>query len=69
LRWAKLKTGRSAGYLLQTDATSAGDTSDPAFLSLLKRYKATDDPGDMKKLSEQIESMIFHKQFANAQKG
>jgi len=68
-RWAKSKAGRSAGYLLQTDvATPASDTSDRAFLSLLKRYKATDDPSDMQKLSAQIERMIFHKQFANAQK-
>ena len=41
------------------------DTSDHAFMSLLKRYKATNDPTEMESLSEQIERMIFHKQYEN----
>jgi hypothetical protein len=41
------------------------DTSDQAFLSLLKRYKATSDPTKMDELSEEIERMIFHKQHEN----
>ncbi len=44
---------------------AATDTSDHAFLSLLKQYKATNDPSEMRKLSEQIERMIFHKQYEN----
>jgi hypothetical protein len=54
----------------QTDeavrAAAAADTSNRAFLSLLKRYKATNDPSEMRELSEQIERMIFHKQYENA---
>jgi len=46
----------------------AGGASDRAFLALLKRYKATNDPSEMQELSAQIERMVFHKQFANAQK-
>jgi hypothetical protein len=69
-RWAKSKAKTRAGHPVKTDATlPAGDTSDRAFLSLLKRYKATHQPHEMQALSEQIERMIFHKQFANAQKG
>ena len=41
------------------------DTSERAFLFLLKRYKATKDPTEMDRLSEQIERMIFHKQHEN----
>lgn len=46
-------------------AVVRGDTSDHAFVSLLKRYKATNDPTEMESLSEQIERMIFHKQYEN----
>jgi hypothetical protein len=68
-RWAKEKAKSGAKRRLRIDATiPAGETSDRAFLSLLKRYKATDDPSEMQQLSEQIERMIFHKQFTNAQK-
>jgi len=46
-------------------AVAHTDTSDRAFLSLLKRYKATNDPTEEQELSEQIERMIFHKQYEN----
>jgi hypothetical protein len=49
-----------------TPTVAATDTSDRAFLALLKRFKATHDPSEMRQLSEQIERMIFHKQFENA---
>jgi hypothetical protein len=45
--------------------TSHTDTSEHAFLSLLKRYKVTNDPTEMEQLSEQIERIIFHKQYEN----
>ena len=45
--------------------TAATDTSDHTFLSLLKQYKATNDPTEMRRLSEQIERTIFHKQYEN----
>jgi len=66
-RWAKTKTKRSAAYIVNKGETAAvrNDTSDHAFMSLLKRYKATNDPTEMESLSEQIEKMIFHKQHEN----
>ncbi|HUD99671.1 MAG TPA: hypothetical protein VMR62_08860 [Bryobacteraceae bacterium] len=79
-RWAKTKTKRSADYIVNkgetadmktfnesqiNEAMPAADTSDHAFMSLLKRYKATNDPTEMETLSEQIERMIFHKQYEN----
>ena len=61
-RWAKAQAKRQADYIVN-EASSA--VSDHAFMSLLKRYKATNDPAEMDKLSEQIERMIFHKQYEN----
>ena len=67
-RWAKAKTTFNEFQI--DEATSSAvfrsDTSDHAFLSLLKRYKATNDPTEMEALSEQIERTIFHKQHDNA---
>ena len=64
------KTGMKTFNEFQTDevvrATAAADTSNRVFLSLLKRYKATNDRSEMRELSEQIERMIFHKQSENA---
>jgi hypothetical protein len=60
VRGAKAKTEKSADSIVRSD------TSDHAFLSLLKRYKATNDPTEMEALSEQIERTIFHKQHDNA---
>jgi len=48
-----------------SSAVVRSGTSDHAFMSLLKRYKATNDPTEMESLSEQIERMIFHKQYEN----
>jgi hypothetical protein len=47
-------------------ATHPIDTSDKAFLNLLKRLKATVDPAEIRELSDQIERVVFHKQFRNA---
>ncbi len=48
-----------------SSAAVRSDTSDHAFMSLLKRYKAINNPTEMEALSEQIERMIFHKQYEN----
>ena len=74
-RWAKSNAKRSTDYTVTKGdnlgmkampaVASHTDTSDHAFLTLLKRYKATDDPTEMQHLSEQIERMIFHKQYEN----
>jgi hypothetical protein len=47
-------------------ATHPIDTSDKALLSLLTRLKATVDPAEIRELSDQIERVVFHKQFRNA---
>lgn len=57
-RWAKAKAGKGS--------TVASDTSDHALLTLLKRLKATDDPTEIQQLSNQLERVIFHKQFKSA---
>jgi hypothetical protein len=70
-RWAKAKEGKDyrAGKRaeLQTTAapTSTMDTSDSAVLILLKRIKETQDQNEIRQLSDQLERVIFHKQYAN----
>jgi hypothetical protein len=44
----------------------SADTSDHAVLTLLKRIRATNDPTEIRRLSDQLERVIFHKQFQNA---
>jgi hypothetical protein len=68
-RWAKAK-GRK-GYIVvkstpteNTPATTV-DSSDKAVLALLKRIKAAHDQNEIHRLSDQLERVIFHKQYAN----
>jgi len=42
------------------------DTSDHAVLALLKRIKETNDRSEIRRLSNRLERLIFHKQYANA---
>ena len=42
------------------------DTSDEAMAAILKRLKETDDPHEIRELSDRLERVIFHKQFENA---
>ena len=46
--------------------TTPADTSDNALATLLRRLKATGDADEIKRLSDQIERVVFHKQFTNA---
>ena len=46
--------------------TSTMDTSYNAVLDLLKRIKETNDQNEIRQLSDQLERLIFHKQYANA---
>jgi hypothetical protein len=65
-RWAKAKTTFNEFQIDEATSSAArSDTSDHAFVSLLKRYKAINDPTEMEALSEQIKRMIFHKQYEN----
>ncbi|MGA3188761.1 MAG: hypothetical protein ABSF22_16785 [Bryobacteraceae bacterium] len=42
------------------------DTSDQALTVILKRLKETDNPTEIRELTDQLERVIFHKQFENA---
>lgn len=44
----------------------APETSDKAVLELLKRIKAATDPVEIKQLSDQLQRVIFHKQYKNS---
>lgn len=74
-RWAKAKEGsghRAAGKAAMNPKpapTTRVDTSDRALLALLKSIKATDNPAEIRRLADQLERVIFHKQFENAQGG
>ena len=45
---------------------TVADTSDHALLALLKRIKATNNPTELRSLSDEVERVIYHKQFKNA---
>jgi hypothetical protein len=55
--------GQRSGREAQKKKT---DVSDRALASLLHRLKATVDPIEIRQLSEQIERIVFHKQYTNA---
>jgi len=71
-RWTKAKEGKD--YIVVKKAkmettpttTSTIDTSDNAVLALLKRIKTTKNQSKIRQLSDQLERVIFHKQYANA---
>ncbi len=47
-------------------ASVSTDTSDNAVLALLKRLKTANNPNEVRQLSDQLERVIFHKQYENA---
>jgi hypothetical protein len=47
------------------EASAPADTSQ-ALAALLNRLKAAVDPDEIRQLSDQIERVVFHKQFTNA---
>jgi hypothetical protein len=63
-RWAKAQKGGDHNGAAPTAAVT--DTSDHALFALLKRLKATNDPAEVRQLSDELERVIFHKQFKNA---
>ena len=64
-RWAK--AGKLAPEVKQGSvADTTPDTSDRALGSLLKRLRTTSDIAEIRQLSEQIERIVFHKQFESA---
>jgi hypothetical protein len=71
-RWMK-KAKEGSDYIvvkrtkMETPLTgNVIDTSDDAMLAILKRLKTTTDPTKVRQLSDQLERVIFHKQFENA---
>jgi hypothetical protein len=71
-RWTKIKGGEEhivakKTKMESTPATiSPMNTSDKAVLSLLKRIKEANDQNEIRQLSDQLERVIFHKQYDNA---
>jgi hypothetical protein len=62
-RWAK------AGKLVAPAPAESGidpDTSDLTLANLLNRLKTSTDLAEIRRLSDQIERVVFHKQLANA---
>ena len=77
-RWARAKRGAdyivSKGDNLGTKTfnefqhetlPAIGDTSDHAALTLLKRIKAAKDQTEIRQLTDQLQRVIFHKQYKN----
>jgi hypothetical protein len=50
----------------QIENIPAVDTSDMPLANLLERLRSASNPDEIRQLSEQIERVVFHKQFANA---
>ena len=68
-RWSKAK--KSTSHKLRervASAATAMDHSDEAMHALLKRIRATDSPAELRRLSDQLERVIFHTQFENAER-
>lgn len=61
-RWAK--AGKPQPATPPTQQTL--DTSDRALTTLLMRLRTTTDLAEIRRLSDQIERAVFHKQFRNA---
>jgi hypothetical protein len=70
-RWTRAKEGKDYVAVkttkMETEPTTAAvpDTSDQVLLTLLKRIKETQDANEIRQLSDQLERVIFHKQYAN----
>lgn len=63
-RWAKVK-GVKQETMSVTKKVSIRDASDQALVALLNRLKATVDPAEIRHLSDEIERIVFHKQFSH----
>ena len=76
-RWAKTKAAKNGGVgasmkvsgqkqIEKITPSTSRNTSDNALVALLKRLRMTVDPQEIRQLSDQIERLIFHKQFTDA---
>jgi hypothetical protein len=60
-RWGKTTVERPVKR-----ASTSVNTSDKALALALDRIRATDDLAEIRRLADQIERIVFHKQFMNA---
>ena len=70
-RWAKAKAKRRADYMVHKgdridEAMPAIDTSKKALHLCLKRIKETSDENELLRLSEQLQRIVFRRQYRNA---
>jgi hypothetical protein len=64
-----MKKVKSREQATAATRTAAGfDHSDEALRALCARIKLANDPAELRRLSEQLERVIFHKQFENAER-
>ena len=67
-RWSKTKarTTTEKSSVNAVRKPKKAETSDATLISLLAQIKTTSDLNEVRRLSDQIERVIFHKQFVNA---
>ena len=68
-RWAKSKAKRGAGYISESQIDEAApviDTSKKALYACLKRIKETNDEDELLRLAEQLQRIVFRRQYQNA---
>jgi hypothetical protein len=63
-RWDKANAEREP--LKTVNVRTKRDSSDDAVLRLLRRIKTTEDPSEIRKLSDELERAIFHRQYRTA---
>ncbi len=63
---ARKSIGQKTGNRKGSEESAAVDTSDQALANLFERLRTTDNSDEIRQLSDQIERVVFHKQFANA---
>jgi hypothetical protein len=61
-RWAKARKESGFHAVTGLDRVGMVNTSDGAMLDILKRIKSAKSPTEIRRLSEQLERVIFHKQ-------
>jgi hypothetical protein len=62
-RWAKAKRGRGE----MTTTAPLLDTSKKALHLCLKRIKDAESENEVRRLTEELQRIVFHKQYQNAQ--
>jgi hypothetical protein len=66
-RWAKSGNGSSGEARRSAPASSRLSTSKQALHLCLKRLKNAKDEGDIRRLTDELQRIVFHKQYRNAE--